>query len=197
MAVTTRDITASRKSAAKASKRLKASSRPKTSITSKTANWNKAAPGAARKTPSALRHGHNASKVPATPSPRTATPDLIEGTDTETANDHDLRRRLIRRLIRSESAKVRDTQSNRDGANTHQVHKFHSCRRHRRCRRYSSESSTDSEEGDRLTLSFLHHFRVSRPISTNYWYNQTTLCWEIERALSCGRQDLERLFPRR
>ena len=75
----------------------------------------------------------------------------------ETPNDHD----VLRRLIQKELAKVRDTQ-HAGRTNTYRIHKSHSRKHYHRSRRYS-DSSTDSEAGDRPMVSFLHHQEGEQP----------------------------------
>ena len=66
----------------------------------------KLSPKAAPKMAPAPPDDYEAFEVPATPSPGTASPDIIEETDIEALNDHD----VLRRLIQSKLAKVRDAQ---------------------------------------------------------------------------------------
>ena len=171
MAVVTRGITvprapaaeasAARAPAAKASSRAKTSSKAKTSGRSKSANQNKST---SKRTQNAAPTAPTAPapvQVPETPSPATVTPDRVEETDVVALNDH----AVLRRLIQSEVAKTRDAQPSASNANAYRVQKSRSHRRHRRSRRYSSSSgvSTDSEEGDRPKVSFLHHEEGTRP----------------------------------
>ena len=153
--------------AAKASSRAKTSNRSKVSSKSKSANRAKSTSKPTQKatpTAPAAPTAPVAVEVPETPSPGTVTPDLIEEIDVETLNNN----AAIRRLIQSEVAKARDVQpstSHTSRADAYRVRKSRSHRRHRRSRRYSYSSgvSTDSEEGDRPPVSFLHHKEGTRP----------------------------------
>lgn len=80
MAVITRDITVPKTSAAKVFSRPKAFSRIKISSKSKSVNQIKVTFKLAQRT---APTSSNAPDVPATPSPGTASPDLIEKTDIE------------------------------------------------------------------------------------------------------------------
>ena len=145
---------APRAPATKAPSKAKSSSRPKASnkATGNTGATTRSTAKATRDPPAAP-----VIDVPAPPSPGTATPDQIDETDIEAPNDQN-----ILRLFQAELAKARSSQSGSEHARTHRVHKSHSRRRHRR-RYYSPESSTDSEEGDRPRVSFLHHDEGTKP----------------------------------
>ena len=95
--------------------------------------------------------------IPATSSSGTMSPDIIEETDIETLGVQ----KVMKQLIQNELAKKSDGQRSIVLGDTHRVHKSQSRRRHRR--HYLSGSSTDSEEGDRPRVSFLHHDQGTRP----------------------------------
>ena len=136
----------------------KAASRPKTSNKSKTSSRPRSNKGT-KTTPKATTNGdptptndHGTVQVPEIPSSGTVTPDLIEETDIETSNGHD----VLRALIRNELSKARKAQPAGGQTKTHRVHKSHSRRHHRHSRHYLSDSSTDSKAGNRPIVSFLH-----------------------------------------
>ena len=96
---------------------------------------------------------------PLVASPRIISPEVIEETDIEVADDH----QVLRRLIRSELAKARDSQQSSVQGSKHRVHKSPPRRRHRRSSRYSSDLSIESDEGGRPRVSPLHHEEDTRP----------------------------------
>ena len=104
MTITTRDTAAANAPAAKTPSRPKTSSKSKASSKSKTASrTNKSTSRTPQKAAPVPPNGHDAFQVPATPSPGTASPDLIEA-----SNDYN----AIRRLLQSELTKIRDAQPN-------------------------------------------------------------------------------------
>ena len=151
------------KAPAKASSRAKTSSRSKANKSRTAKRTEKPTAAVAPATPAVAPAAPAAMEVPETSSPGTVTPDVIEETDGESRDDH----ALISRLIRREIARTRDTQLNTrpSRADAYRVRKSrsHKHRHHSRRYSYSSGASTDSEEGYRPPVSFLHHKEGTRP----------------------------------